>query len=207
LQLLELAQGLLVEPRVVERQTDLVGRRLDERDLTGVEAVGDLPAEREGAEDPAAAADRDADEAADLVEPGRGPRPREEVRAAGGSALRAASSAASISDRSEPGRSDRSAAIVSSSAISARWVAARSGRPAAASRAAASAASSRRAPVDARAPAGMARVTPKTARARCRQGSVGAAPGFASPAARAPTRESPAGTARSRYMKSNGLGT
>src|SRR5205814_9577810 len=80
LQLLELAQRLLVEPRIVERQTDLVGRRLDERDLTGVEAVGNLPAEREGAEDPAAAADRDADEAADLVEPDRGLRPREEVR-------------------------------------------------------------------------------------------------------------------------------
>ncbi len=50
LQLLELAQRLRVEPRVVERDADLVGGRLDQRDLPLGERVAVLAAERQRAE-------------------------------------------------------------------------------------------------------------------------------------------------------------
>src|SRR3989441_4233669 len=78
-ELLELAAHLGVEAGVVEREPDLVGGRLEERDLAPLEAVEDLAAERERAEDPAAAVDRHADETPDALAPDRGPGGREQV--------------------------------------------------------------------------------------------------------------------------------
>src|SRR5438876_11259519 len=77
--LLELAARLGGEAGVVEREPDLVGGRLEERDLAPLEAVEDLAAERERAQDPASAVDRHADEAPDALAPDRGPGGREQV--------------------------------------------------------------------------------------------------------------------------------
>ena len=71
---------LRVELRVVERDADLVGGRLEQGQLVLVELVGGLAPERERAEDPPAAVDRHADEAADVVAPDGGPGRREHVR-------------------------------------------------------------------------------------------------------------------------------
>ena len=66
-QVLELPARLRVEPRVVQRNADLVRRCLHERDLPLGERLLRAPSQRQRAQDTAAAVDRDADEAADVV--------------------------------------------------------------------------------------------------------------------------------------------
>src|SRR5438876_10674741 len=77
--LLELAARLGGEAGVVEREPDLVGGRLEERDLAPLEAVEDLAADRERADDPAADVDRHADETPDALAPDRGSGRREQA--------------------------------------------------------------------------------------------------------------------------------
>src|SRR5262249_59377622 len=67
LQLLELPLALRIELGVVERNADLVSGRLEQRHLELVEVILGLAAERKRAEDAATAADRYADEAADVI--------------------------------------------------------------------------------------------------------------------------------------------
>src|SRR4029453_5107402 len=83
-QLLELQPGFRVEPRVVEGQSDLVGGGFEQRDLLAGESLLGLPAEREGAQDPVAGADRYAQEAADAVRGDRGAGGGQEIRGAAG---------------------------------------------------------------------------------------------------------------------------
>ena len=78
-QVLELQARLGVQARVVEGQADLVGARLEQRDLLVAEAILGLPAERERAQDAVARADRHAQEAADAVGGHRGPRGGQEI--------------------------------------------------------------------------------------------------------------------------------
>ncbi len=78
-QLLELQARLGVEARVVQRQPDLVGARLEQRDLLVAEAVLGLPAEREGAQDAVPRPDRHAEKPANAVGAHRGPRRGQQV--------------------------------------------------------------------------------------------------------------------------------
>src|SRR5262249_183960 len=80
LELVELAERLGVEARVVEGQPDLVGGGLQERQLGLVERLERLAAERQGAQDVAAAVDRHAYEAEDRLAPAGGPGARRGVR-------------------------------------------------------------------------------------------------------------------------------
>src|SRR3989442_6822158 len=82
-ELLELAPGLRVQAGVVERDADLVGGGLDERDLPVVEALRRLPPERQRAEDAPAAPNRHAPEALNLIPATGGRCGREEVGPAG----------------------------------------------------------------------------------------------------------------------------
>ena len=80
LELLELAHGLGVEPRVVERDADLVRGGLHQRDLPIGERVTDLAAERQRAENPAPAVNGDAEEAAHAIALDRRLGGRQQVR-------------------------------------------------------------------------------------------------------------------------------
>src|SRR3990172_1672958 len=79
-ELLQLARELGGERGVVERQADLVGRRLEERHLLLGERVRRLPAERERSEDPVPRPDGDGDEALDPLRLHHGARGGQEVR-------------------------------------------------------------------------------------------------------------------------------
>ena len=82
-QLLEAVHRLRVEARVVERDTDLVGGRLHQRHLALAERLAGLAAERQRAQDAAAAVDRHAHESLDVVLAHRVLGRRQQVRRLG----------------------------------------------------------------------------------------------------------------------------